>query len=143
MRGSFFSLAAFLLFFASPVYAGPDANQILKKCQQAIRQYDDQPSNLSIGDSLDAGWCFGWVGSVIEMNYLHRDFADKAHPASADMFYFCAPSGGLTAIQAVRVIVKYLKEHPADLHHNGMALTDLALKSAFPCKAEKAVQEAP
>src|SRR5260370_21756411 len=129
MKRSLFSLAAFLLFCASPLYAGADGNEILKKCQQAIRQYDDQPSNPSLGDSLDAGWCLGWVGSVIEMNYLHRDFADKTHPISADMFYFCAPVGGFTAIQAVRIIVKYLKEHPEDLHHNGMALTDLALKS--------------
>ncbi len=134
MKSFFFLLAAFLLFCASPVCAGPDGNQLLKKCQQAIRQYDDQPSNPSPGDSLDAGWCIGWVGSVIEMNYLHRDFAAKSHPISADKFYFCAPGEGLTAIQAIRVIVKYLKEHPEDLHHNAMLLTNLALKSAFPCK---------
>jgi len=40
----------------------------------------------------------------------------------------------LTPKQAARIVVKYLKEHPGDLHANGVILTVAALKEAFPCK---------
>lgn len=128
-------LLAVLLFCADPVFAGPDGSQVLRACQQTMQHLDDQSGEPNSLASLDSGWCLGWITAVVEMNNLQEGMADKDHPIRANMFHFCAPGSGLTAIQAVRIVVKYLKDHPKDLDHNGIGLTNLALMSAFPCKA--------
>jgi hypothetical protein len=126
---------AILFFCASSVFAGPDGSQVLRACQQTLQHFDEQQaSDPNPLGTLDSGWCLGWVTAVIEMNNLKEGTADKDHPLRADMFHFCAPPSGLTAIQAIRIVVKYLKDHPKDLQHAGIGLTNLALMSAFPCK---------
>lgn len=136
MTRSIVFLFAALLFSVRPASAGPDGNQVLRTCQQTITHLDDQPDKVESLGYLDSGWCVGWVTAVIEINNLHRELADKSHPVSADMFYFCSPPEGLTALQAIRIVVQYLRAHPQQLDQNAMALTSFALMSAFPCKAK-------
>jgi hypothetical protein len=126
---------AVLLFCARPTFAGPDGSQVLRTCQQTIQHIDHQQANEPdpLG-SISSGWCIGWVTAAIEMNNLQEGMADKDHPLRANMFHFCAPPG-LTAMQAIRIVVKYLEDRPKDLYQPGIALTNLALMSAFPCKA--------
>jgi len=126
-----------VLSYTYPVFAGPDGRDVLRACQQTIQHLDerkDESEPDALG-SLESGWCIGWVTAAIEMNNLQEGMADKEHPLRANMFHFCAPRAGLTSGQAIRIVVKYLKDHPKDLDQNGIALTMLALMSAFPCKA--------
>ena len=44
----------------------------------------------------------------------------------------CAPSA-VTDGQVVRIVEKYLKEHPGVLHYAADSLVLIALKNAFPC----------
>jgi len=126
--------AALFCFCASSAFAGPDGKQVLSSCQQTLQHFDGQQANgLDPLGTLDSGWCIGWVTAIIEMNNLQEGVADKDHPLRANTFHFCAPRAGLTTIEAIRIVVKYLKDHPKDLDHAGIGLTNLALMSAFPC----------
>jgi hypothetical protein len=46
--------------------------------------------------------------------------------------YFCFPHG-VTPDHAVRVVVKWLGDHPARLHEDAIKLVLDALKENFPC----------
>lgn len=46
---------------------------------------------------------------------------------------FCAPTTG-TVTQAVRVVVKYLDDHPERLHDHFDILAVEGLRNAWPCK---------
>ena len=46
---------------------------------------------------------------------------------------FCYPEGN-TLGQAVRIVMKYLKEHPETLHYFAAELVALALIEAWPCE---------
>ena len=48
----------------------------------------------------------------------------------------CIPDG-VTPEQLRRVVVKWLEEHPENLHESAMGEVALALKNAFPCPAGK------
>lgn len=46
---------------------------------------------------------------------------------------FCVPKGAML-MQLVRVVEKYLREHPEQLHIHQAALVTKALQVAFPCR---------
>jgi hypothetical protein len=48
----------------------------------------------------------------------------------------CVPHG-VTTIQTVRVIQKYLADNPGKAHRPTRYIASIALAGAFPCKAEK------
>jgi|SRR5215467_6927235 len=120
--------ASFFLLCTSSAFARPQSegsgNDILSKCQTAMRIIDEQRES-GIGSGVgDASWCIGWVTAVVETNLL-RTKTDPVH--------FCAPKE-MQIGQAVRVIVKYLRDHPERLHERGIILALTALQDGFPCK---------
>ena len=48
----------------------------------------------------------------------------------------CIPEE-VTMGQAMRVIMKYIKDHPEQLHAHAAVITIVALKGAFPCTVSK------
>ena len=46
---------------------------------------------------------------------------------------YCLPAAGIEIDQLVRVVNKFLDEHPEDLHLTARILVLLALTGAFPC----------
>jgi hypothetical protein len=121
------------LFFISvlPAFAETTGNDVLERCQTALHLYDN--NTATGGEHMDAGWCSGWVGGTLELSMLHNEWTGfvKEKPT---ILHFCVPGSGVPVIQGIRVVVKYLKEHPEQLHQDGMGLTVAALKDAFPCK---------
>jgi len=67
----------------------------------------------------------GLVKGVTDMHSLFT--IDK----TAGMY--CAPEQELKVIQRIRVVVKYLDEHPEKLHDPDSLLIALAFIEAFPC----------
>jgi hypothetical protein len=106
---------------------GRDGNELLEYCQAAVDVLDNTTTekiNLWKGYS-----CLSYVQGLIDMNALYSsgDFKKK------DKKYFCIPSA-VTSAQNIRVILKYLKDNPQDLHHPRYVLGVSALRTAFPCK---------
>lgn len=92
-----------------------DGNQLLPKCQAAIGSMDG-----IVWKNTDEAWGAGICGGLVAgIGY-----------ASA---LVCLPDG-VTIGQQVRVVVKYLNDHPEQLQHDERNLIDVALASSFPCK---------
>jgi len=72
------------------------------------------------------------VSGALQLTKLNNEWTTftKQKPTPLQ---FCIPDSGIPVIQAARIIVKYLKEHPEQLHEDGMGLTVAALKDSFPC----------
>src|SRR6266496_1313567 len=70
-----------------------------------------------------SGLCVGYVMGVLEMV--------KRMPPNAREFP-CLPENA-TNDQAVRVVLKYLRDHPEQLHKARLTLTLDSLRAAFPC----------
>jgi hypothetical protein len=120
-----------LFAVALPAFAETTGNDVLNRCQTAIRYSDNNGG--PVGEHFDSGWCIGWVAGALEVTKLHNEWG-AAISQKPTLLQFCLPESGIPVNQAVGVVVKYLKEHPEQLHEDGMALTIAALKDSFPCK---------
>lgn len=121
------TLAVLLTFlFVSPeIHATErDGNKLLTDCSIAINVMEDvskEPTQIT-----STAYCLGHVRGADDMHNLYRAVS-KSKPL------YCMPSG-VTMGQMVRIIVKYLKENPEQLHEDGTMLIAAALRDAYPCK---------
>lgn len=100
-----------------------DGNGLLNSCQTTIK-YSEGDKNIS---PFDAGQCTGMVDGVEGAIFVLND------SVSSNM-KTCYPTAGTTNIQKARIVVKYLQEHPDQLHLPASMLTVIAYMGAFPCK---------
>ena len=99
--------------------------QFLAECQQAIRFVDNERKPSDNG--VDTGHCLGVVKGVrATMSYFYSELP-KAYKT-------CFPAGGISDVQGARIVVKYLRDNPEELHEEASLLTMLAFHKAFPCK---------
>jgi hypothetical protein len=71
--------------------------------------------------------CIGYLQGI--MDGVQSVFGLK--PASK---FFCPPSQGISGDQMVRIVVKYLRDHPSELHESARSSVILAYMQSFPCK---------
>lgn len=90
-----------------------DGNDLREDCEAAIT------GQFGYG----AGYCFGLIEGYLQ-----------ATPAKA-LPTHCVPMG-VTVEQLVKVIVKYLDQHPEKLHLTAFLLISQATHEAFPCSAK-------
>ena len=104
--------------------AHADGNQLLAQCQASLQMLDTAPKTAP---DYNAGSCFGTVGGVMDtMINLYYDLPKEAKA--------CFPESGIQYGQAVRIVTRYMSEHPASLHKSGAMLSIEAFKAAYPCK---------
>jgi len=96
-----------------------DGNYLLDACQAAVAADDRDFAWKNANEAYQAGYCFGVVEGVA------KTAADRCYP------------DGVTYLQAQRIVVKYLQDHPAELHHWDTSLIQVALYDAFPCPPNK------
>jgi hypothetical protein len=108
---------AVMFQIAKPAHAqfSSTGNYLLEACQITVRVTDNPGTTLGIYDAWRDGYCRGIVEGVGEKS-----------PAT------CQPND-VTFGQEVRVVVKYLQDHPEKLNLRSSTLVELALSSAFPC----------
>ena len=73
------------------------------------------------GEGFHTGYCMGFINGVRSSVMLFK------------LNTTCIPEA-VTLAQSIRVVHKYLNEHPERLHEHKIILTLDALKEAFPCK---------
>jgi hypothetical protein len=107
---------------------GNDGNALLSKCNALIDSLDT-PSNNDTDKikGLRMGYCIGMMQGTLNFNKLYELMLGKGA-------LFCTPKSGITTIQAVRIVVEYLKKHPDKLHEHESILAYEAFKEAYPCK---------
>jgi hypothetical protein len=76
--------------------------------------------------------CLGWVEGFADGFLVHEELLSV--PRKDRMA--CVPQG-VTTIQTVRVIKKYLAANPGKAHRPTRYIASIALAGAFPCKAGK------
>ena len=77
-------------------------------------------------NSYSAGICFGFV-------YGFAAGVNGGFYSSYIETYYCPPPG-ISAGQLRDVTVKYLNDHPEELHEYAATIVSNALSEAFPCK---------
>ena len=107
-----------LMILTSSLYAQDIAhlsgsgNRLVLQCATALR-YTDNASVFTAGERMDLGYCLGLVRGVTETLVL----LNKIEPN---------PQGG------VRLVQKYLHDHPEELVNPDTVLVFRALTEAFP-----------
>lgn len=107
-----------------PLPALADGNQLLSDCQLALNN-----SRLDVADGVRAGRCMGVVGGVADMSEALA-LPGKSKPG------VCFPERGMRTLQFVRVVTRFLEDHPADLNRREADLAYVAILKAYPCPKE-------
>jgi len=113
-------LAIVLLFSFSSARAWgyfESGSELLEKCEAYLSE---------TGSATKGNVCAGYVEGIVDG---HNTFVywGEIKP------YWCMPKHG-TVGQVIRVVTKYLQEHPESLHLTAGGLTAIALTEAFPCE---------
>jgi len=138
-----------------------DGNRLLDYCNVVV-DLADSPGTLSSlsGDRLTDqmmkfSWCAGYLQALQEaasMTEVHLAIIgamgvtlsgpDKQRAAAFEMLRgTCLPEKA-PILQLARVLVKWLREHPARLHEPVFLLTNDAFKETFPCAPVTPAKEA-
>ncbi len=97
--------------------------QVMNGCRDDVRSMD---GDQILGDRFDIGYCSGMVNGVRNtIDYYSLLF-------NIDQMDVCIPIEA-NAGQLVRVFLKYLDDHPEELHENATGLMIASWSFAFPC----------
>lgn len=108
---------------------GRTGNDLLRQCNEMMKILDNSnpPPGVDAGEAM---YCVGYVGGAADFatvgevwNRVH-DYKDAP---------FCVPVEAERG-QLVRVVVRYMNDHPEELHKDKVVLVMGAFSAAFPCK---------
>ena len=103
---------------------------MLKDCSAELEGLNVTPKTVDdLIRGLNGANCAGRV-----LGFSDGYFEGQLH--AGGRLDYCPP-GGMTTEQLVRVVVKYLSDHPAELHEHWSGLTRTALIQAFPCRSTR------
>lgn len=119
-------VAAAMLGMLASTGAMADGNELLTYCKQAIRVVETEHTDRDAND-IRIGQCFGVMEGVKGTMRL-MDQGPKASRVA------CWPDKDITNVQAARIVVRYLENHPAKLNEGKVLLSILAFSDAYPCK---------
>jgi hypothetical protein len=120
----------FIAFIPVLGYAGVhDGNDLLHKCNNVIKIYEDgiEESEITTTMLSDASFCNGMMQGITNTIIFFDTF-------QVTQSIVCLPENGISNGRAAKVVIKYLKEHPEQLHVADSGLAFLAMMDAFPCK---------
>ena|ERR1700733_4824606 len=116
------------MFSASTNAQTTTGADIIAKCKQAAADADNlKPDTVN---RFDAGFCAGFMSGVNE-DQLMWQASDKMDHRDHILSY-CFPDASTNG-QMLRVFVKYLDDHPEELHESAAFLYLKAMHKAFPC----------
>lgn len=115
-----------VIFLGLPAQVDADGNSLLKQCGGLVAHLDRVDQEVSIPRASDHGFCLRFMQGITQTNTLYQRLAGQ-------QALFCLPGNGLQNGQAARIVVKYLRERPGDLHKHEFLLALGAFKEAFPC----------
>ncbi len=125
-------------FVCSPASTGQKSTPEQPDISRSGRDYLEVCSSVDNEGNRDAAriqrdaTCLGWVAGFADGFLVHEELLSV--PRRDRMA--CVPRG-VTTIQTVRVIKKYLVENPGKAHRPTRYIASIALAGAFPCKTGK------
>jgi len=138
-----------------------DGNRLLDSCSVVVDVADNSAALAALNNEQFAekmskfSWCAGYLQALQDassMTQVHLaiigamgvtlEGPDKQRMASFEMLRgTCFPEKA-PILQLARVLVKWLREHPARLHESVYGLANDAFKEAFPCAPVTPAKEA-
>jgi len=105
-----------------------DGNGLLQKCNNVMRIFEAGTKENEITKTMlaDANFCSGMMQGMTNTIIFFDAF-------QVTQSIVCLPEDGISNGQAAKVVIKYLEEHPEQLHVADSGLAFLALMDAFPC----------
>jgi Ssp1 endopeptidase immunity protein Rap1a len=141
----FLVAALFGLFFAcSLASTAPKSTQEQADISRSCRDFLEVCAGVGGRGGNDSGgsgdaariqrdaMCLGWVAGFADGFLVYGELLNV--PKKDRMA--CVPQG-VTTIQTVRVVKKYLADNPGKAHRPTRYVASIALAGAFPCKAGK------
>jgi len=134
----FICLRASTGFVGSPASTGPKSTPEQPDISRSGRDFLEVCSSIDSEGNRDAAriqrdaTCQGWVEGFADGFLVYGELLSV--PRKDRMA--CVPPG-VTAIQIVRVIKKYLADNPGKARRPTRYIASIALAGAFPCKAGK------
>jgi len=117
-----------LMFFLCTTAAYcTDGNALLNTCQSV------EKAELSDSDAISLQFCYGYIQGVIDDDDIWQGLMSSDKNQKHSHGKICLPNEGIFYTQLARIVVKYLKEHPEQLHWTGSVLVHNALLAAFRC----------
>jgi hypothetical protein len=104
---------------------GPPGSELLQACGAAEKQSDG--IKISDEEAIGSIYCIGYISGFLDSLALSSAASDGGQK-------ICLPQRGITNDQAVRVLVKFLRENPQTLHESGRMSLYIALARTFPCR---------
>lgn len=112
-------LAAIFVTLTGMASHAVTGNELLRQCRETERLMEDSRSRV---DQLSAGYCIGLVEGIKNtLTMVSSQAKTNCMPASA------------TNEQAVRIVLKHLRNNPERLHLDGSVLVIESLGNAFTC----------
>jgi hypothetical protein len=110
--------------FADDKHDFVDGNEVLKKCTPLLTSFDSG-KNGDLFALIDGMYCTGWIAGIRDLNSLYEGLVKQP--------LFCQQEG-ISNAQFIRIVLKYLREHPEKLDQPAIVLTAQAMQVALPCK---------
>lgn len=122
-------LLTLMIFNNSVVYA--DGNSLIRSCSSAVKLLNGLPGIEE--EHVGMAFCVGFVRGVSETMVIN---GNSLSPSKIQRIGICNPdkrSYPIPSDQGVRVVLKYLENHPEKLGEDDIVLVIRALQKAFPC----------
>lgn len=103
-----------------------DGNMLLNECSFELK--DNIPNSDSVGLAHRA-FCIGYLSGVKNLGSLYAAWIQGTQKKPL----FCTPYE-VTTGQIIRVVVKFLNDHPERLHEHALFMVVDAMGQAFPCE---------
>ena len=116
-----FFLPIILLTVPTHVLAGSTGLDLLRGCTAAVKSIEGQ--DLSPEEYFEMIYWTGFLAGFNDANIVTHYETQKPP--------YCPPVEGIQSEQLIRIVYKYLKNHPKDLHQNARVCVLLAFRDAF------------
>lgn len=123
-----FSLLAVSLAAQTREYPEDSGNAFLRVCGVFDKDTDKIPTT----EAESVFRCLGYVGGFMSGVGSEQRFAEAATGRKVPAA-FCVQNG-VEEVQTIRIVLKYVRDNPADAHLSTPALIIAALRKAYPCQ---------
>lgn len=133
-------IGSFMLFcfFSHPaiVYANLTGKDLLENCEVKLKLSEKKPTeSVNSTEAFQAGACTGYIKGFDDMEIIYASIIAGPSSNEADVkkySLYCLPTG-TTNLQMATIIVKYIKDHPAELNDDASLAAAKAFREAFAC----------
>lgn len=136
MRRLFYCVAALLsLCVPQLARAEHDGNELSGNCTLTLHIIDNPKYDPTGAEASRSVACISLVRGVKDTLMMWDTMDSKRNEPK---FHGCIPDG-VGLVEAIKVVMKYINDNPAQLHQKDTILIHIALVEGYPCSASGTV----